>query len=353
MEIGAMIVIYLSERKELRWFRVIRQTVDGKLIYKDEVWLKMLETGNKLLDFGYIEALYKPNLFYKKIYKENGEYELLFADLRGNLETPIWKILRISLYPKFNYDKGFSCNSVDFGFQIILLERNITIPVVSSLYCYEEPDGFCKVCNKDILLNKDLNQSQDAFGLVSDIELFYCDNCKFQKYDDIREAKLCFHCKERDWAVEHHINYYPERTILICHKCHSGMRGIHWWGFPNLLWKQTRNEFKELKRKKREEQEAMKPIIQYICKSCGEEVYTTKKSYKCPNCNRTMKKVEKCIANFHCPRCLKSWRGVSYQDYCLDCGLKIFPNMSEEDKKILRFNIQNIEIHSQCIPLID
>jgi len=50
-----------------------------------------------------------------------------------------------------------------------------------------------------------------------------------------------------------------------------------------------------------------------------------------------------CISNFHCPQCLKSWRGASYQDYCLECGLKLFPSMSEEDKKILRFNIQAIE----------
>ena len=54
---------------------MIRQTFDGKPMYKDEVWLKMLETGKKLLDFGYIEALNKPNLFYKKKYKENREYE--------------------------------------------------------------------------------------------------------------------------------------------------------------------------------------------------------------------------------------------------------------------------------------
>jgi len=322
---------------------MIRQTIDGRPIYKDEVWLKMLETGNKLLDFGYIEALNKPNLFYKKIYNENGKYEILFADLRGDIYTPIWKFLRLSLFPNFSYDKGYSCNSVDLGFQEILLKRNITIPVISSLYCYEEPNGFCKGCNKDILLNKDLNHSQNAIGFDSGIELFYCENCKAQKYNEIREAKLCFLCKERDWAVEHHITYYPERTILICHKCHSGTKGIHWWGFPNLLWKQKRSEFEELKRKMREKRDAKKPVIQYICKDCEEEIYSIKKSYRCPNCNRSMKKVEKCISSFHCPQCLKSWLGVSYQEYCLDCGLKLFPNMDEEDKKILRFNIRSIE----------
>ena len=320
-----------------------RQTIDGKHIYKDELWFEMVETGKKLLKLGYIEALNKPNLFYKKIYKRNGEYELLFADLRGDIYEPIWKTLRLSLYPNFNYEEGYSCNSIDYGFQFILLKRNITVPVWDSLNCFEESDGFCKVCKKDILHNKNLDYSQDGSDLYSEIELFYCDGCKVQFYEDIRIAKLCFHCKEREWAVEHHITYYPERTILVCYKCHTGTKGIHWWGFPNLLWKQTREEFKELKKKMREKREASKRIIRHFCRECNEETFNTKKTCKCPECNKTMKKEEEIISNFHCPQCLKSWRGVSYQEYCLDCGIMFFPNMSEEEKRILRFNIQNNE----------
>lgn len=63
----------------------------------------MQETGEILKNLGYEEASKKPNLFYKKIYKENGNYEILFADLRGRLYDPIWKNLRVSLYPDFDW----------------------------------------------------------------------------------------------------------------------------------------------------------------------------------------------------------------------------------------------------------
>ena len=61
-----------------------RQTHDGKPIYKDEVWKKMQKMGIILLAFGYKEASKIPNLFYKKLYKQIGEYKFLFADLRGD-----------------------------------------------------------------------------------------------------------------------------------------------------------------------------------------------------------------------------------------------------------------------------
>jgi len=143
--------------------------------------LKKYSNGKYLLDLGYQEALKKQNLFYKKIYKNNGEYEILFANLRGDTFTPIWKFLRLSLYPNFDREVGYSCNSIDFGFQAILLKRHISIPIVSDFVYYNEdyePVGYCEKCNKDILLGRDLNKSQNSKELDSDIELYYCDNVR-------------------------------------------------------------------------------------------------------------------------------------------------------------------------------
>lgn len=321
-----------------------RQTIDGQPIYKDEIWNKMLETGKILLELGYQETSKKPNLFYKIIYKDNGEYEILFADLRGTKSIPIWKELRLSLYPNSDWKNGYSFNSIDFGFQYILLRRSISIPIISDYAGYTEydrPVGYCEKCNKDILLGKDLTKSQYFKDLDSDIELYYCDDCKKGNYNEIRETEQCVHCKERYGVVDHHISYDPELTIRVCKKCHLGKGGIHWWGFPNLLWKQRKSDFEELKRKRKRKIDAKKPIIIHICEKCDKEIYSTKKSFKCPVCKIRMKSIEQTITNFHCSKCLKTWAGLISQDYCPNCALSSSKKIDEEGKMILKINIQS------------
>jgi len=322
-----------------------RQTHDGEPIYKDEVWKEMQKVGNILLAYGYKEASKIPNLFYKKLYKQNGEYEFLYANLGGDDYTPVWKEIRLNLYPKFDYDTGFSCNEIDLGFQTLLFKRVLSIPVESLFWDFEkEPDGFCCLCHTDLLKDKDFSMSQDAEGLEVDVELFYCDTCKIGIYDQIREAKLCTQCKERDWTMEHHILYDPELTINICYKCHST---IHQQGFPNLLWKQKREEttkeIREKKRRKKQKQNMIKPVFEYICGTCGQEEYSIKRSYQCPVCDTWMKRMEHNIAKFRCTICHRSWSGVVYLDYCQDCGLEVFDELNETDKKILRMNIYSIK----------
>ncbi len=172
-----------------------RQTHDGEPIYKDKVWKKMLKVGNILLAHGYKEASKTPNFFYKKLNNKNGDYELIFADLRGDKYTPVWKELILKLYPKFDYDTSYSCNDIDMGFQALLFKRLLSIPVRATFWYFEDdPDGYCRLCHADLLKDKDFMMSQDGEGLEADIELFYCDTCKTSIYDQIRKEKLCDQC---------------------------------------------------------------------------------------------------------------------------------------------------------------
>ena len=214
----------------------------------------------------------------------------------------------------------------------------------SSLWYFEnDPDGFCCLCHADLLKDKDFTMSQDAEGLEADVELFYCDACKVSIYNQIREAKLCTQCKERDWTIEHHILYDPELTIKVCPKCHSD---IHRQEFPNPLWQQERKkatkEIREKKRREKQKQNMMKPVFEYVCVACGQEEYSIKRSYQCPICDTWMKRMEHNIAKFRCTKCHRSWSGVVYLDYCQDCGLEVFDDLNEKEKKILRMNIYSI-----------
>ena len=94
---------------------------------------------------------------------------------------------------------------------------------------------------------------------------------------------------------------------------------MHWLGFHNLLWKQTKKDSDELKKKRRKELEAKKPINLHNCNRCDTEVYSSKNNYKCPKCNVQMKIFEGSLTNFHCIKCLKTWLGVIYQDICTEC----------------------------------
>ena len=317
-----------------------RQTHDGRPIYNDKLWAKMVETGKILINLGYNESSKKPNLFYKLIYKDNEESEILFADLRGRKNKPIWKRLRLDAYRNFDYNKGYSCNDIDYGFQLILLKRNISIPLDYSFYFKYDDDelnGFCKKCNKDILINKNLNESQFSKDLDSDIEIIYCNECKAQKYTKKREKKLCFQCVERRWKIKHHITYNPERTIKVCSKCHSL---IHNSGFPNPLWKQRREDF-QIEKRKRREMERRKNMKLYLCNECNKEIFSPKKNALCPYCKKKMGILH--ISDFHCSKCSKNWSGILFQEICPICMLDSENKVNVKDKMILGFNIFSIK----------
>ena len=49
------------------------------------------------------------------------------------------------------------------------------------------------------------------------------------------------------------------------------------------------------------------------------------------------------IANFICIKCSRTWSGVIYQNFCLDCTFDSSNKIDEKDKMILRLNIRSIK----------
>lgn len=245
---------------------MIRQNKDGRPIYKDWVWFRMVETGKKLRKLGYEESRTKLNLFYKPINTEvkskDRKYNIVkgavFADLRGTDIIPIWSDSRPLIY--FT-DLPFNIFIPEF----ILLERSGCSPRVS-FYDDCEPDGwmfgldgipsgFCKRCGVEIIdevdweiLRKDFIELYSQ-GIDQNLEVQYCETCRkieysmrdyrLQHYEDFKSCQLC---GTKEGQVRHHINYNPEKIIRICRSCHGK---IHHKGFPNPLWKERRNQNQE------------------------------------------------------------------------------------------------------------
>jgi len=64
---------------------MIRQNKDGRPIFSETTWRKLLETGKKLEALGYVELSHKQNLFSRKV-----DHGYIYADLRGTEIVPIW-----------------------------------------------------------------------------------------------------------------------------------------------------------------------------------------------------------------------------------------------------------------------
>lgn len=64
---------------------MIRQNKDGRPIFSETTWRKLLATGKKLEALGYVELSHKQNLFSRKV-----DPGYIYADLRGTEIMPIW-----------------------------------------------------------------------------------------------------------------------------------------------------------------------------------------------------------------------------------------------------------------------
>ena len=64
---------------------MIRQNKDGRPIFSETTWRRLLNTGKKLEALGYAELSHKQNLFSRKV-----DHGHIYADLRGTEEVPIW-----------------------------------------------------------------------------------------------------------------------------------------------------------------------------------------------------------------------------------------------------------------------
>ena len=64
---------------------MIRQNKDGRPIFSETTWRKLVDTGKKLEALGYVESSHKQNLFSMRV-----DRGYVYADLRGTEEVPIW-----------------------------------------------------------------------------------------------------------------------------------------------------------------------------------------------------------------------------------------------------------------------
>jgi hypothetical protein len=243
---------------------MIRTNKDGRLIYKDRIWERIVRTAQKLRKLGYRESRKKPNLFYKPIEAEvSSEQEKLkkvkgavFADLRGTKIVPIWDDPRPLIYYK-----SLPFNS--FMHEFIKLKRNGCSPRVSFYEKYEPggwlfgvdevPNGFCNRCGEDIMNSIDWNILREDFselyreGVDMNIEVNFCEICREMEYSVktyrlkyYEDYKLCELCGKKKAKVNHHITYDPERILRLCRSCHGK---VHKKEFPHPLWKQKRKDF--------------------------------------------------------------------------------------------------------------
>ena len=234
---------------------MIRRNKDGRPIYSDKIWNQMREKGEILEKLGYKASNKKPNLFYKKI----GD-GFVFADLRGTSIVPIWDDARPLIYKQ-------NLSYKTFLIEFITLVRAGCDPRVSF---YEEcepdgwmfslsqiPTGYCKRCGEDILYRVKWDLLKEDFfklyeeGIELSLELEYCETCRKIEYSKKKyrlkhnnEFKLCELCVKNKAEVRHHITYSPEIIIKLCRSCHGK---VHSKGYPNHLWKQRKNQIKQVR----------------------------------------------------------------------------------------------------------
>jgi len=167
-----------------------RQNKDGRPIYSDKIWKRMLWIGENLEKIGYKESNKRPNLFYKQ-FTNNGVNGVIFADLRGTDIIPIWADASpITYYKDVSFKRYIK--------EVILLKRNKCFPRTTFYQDSEPdgwafgigiPDGYCKGCEKDIIHETDwdllengiYNEKIENNGSDRHLEVLYCNDCKNQK----------------------------------------------------------------------------------------------------------------------------------------------------------------------------
>lgn len=187
---------------------------NGNPIYSS-TYGKMLAYSRVLKAHGYTESQRKPNLFYKhngKAYFYNNSQwttPTFFADMRGTEEVPIWSDPSPLFYVQFTSDppNWLQRRLATTEFEELRICR-------LSFYDECEPDGlmfgtggdgYCIVCGKDF-------QGDGS----------YCSPQCEKANEDLQKVKcrVCGKVLESNQAIEHHLNYAENKTILICRSCH-------------------------------------------------------------------------------------------------------------------------------------
>jgi hypothetical protein len=226
----------------------------GKPIFS-RLFEKLCAIGKNLECNDWKESSNKPNLFYKKF-----EGIMIFADMRGTKEVPIWaepyplmysqntdklwknrKALRKaseeldSLGIKHRFSFCHDCELTVEEFEEIT--RNMENYDIDRL-----ADGHCFMCGEDF--NADglfcSESCEKAFLQLREM--------RNEEYQQEIKCALCGKALDR-WSkntIEHHISYNPEKTIFVCRSCH---RKIHARkaDFPDLAPEKPKTETKEKK----------------------------------------------------------------------------------------------------------
>ena len=204
-----------------------------------QIFNRLSNIGLKLNVLGYKESKQKPNLFYRKF--EGG---LIFADMRGTNMIPIWECPEPLIYLKFdsNIQEWQQVRIKEKEFRLLndnIIPWRLTyeederwmdwdIEKVHWHNRYDDSDGFCKFCGKD-MKNNDYFCSEKCKQSVIKRQLArqinnsdeFCYVCKTKKISSKKEIKEIFDIDLPNVLLNHHVSYFPENTIPVCRKCHN------------------------------------------------------------------------------------------------------------------------------------
>lgn len=207
----------------------------GNAIYP-KVFRMLQKIGKSLEINGWKESNSKPNLFYKDF---GGV--LVFADMRGTEEVPIWEspyplvyaqkvaetwknrrtlrhateeLDRIEVQFRFSFYHDFDIDEDDLN----------ELETTRKRYGWEIlADGSCHMCGEEFESDK----------------LFCCERCEKAyaqlhelRSEEFKQSIKCTLCGKildpfSKNTIQHHISYEPEKKIYVCRSCHRKIHSRH------------------------------------------------------------------------------------------------------------------------------
>ena len=220
---------------------MIPQDKFGRQIYP-KLFKVLQESGRLLEGAGYTESTRKANLFFRKIKKA-----VFFADLRGTEDVPIWEDTRPLFYWRFEDDvpnwqrrrliknelrklfKNKCPSRLSFYIYSAHEFESTSVHIDDGQGVYIWNDGFCMVCKKDFGGEGSFCSEDCRVRYESSLRK-ECKVCKvvvhsWDEWDSVEPlSELCPVCGENmciHTSIEHHVSYFPERTIFVHRGCHN------------------------------------------------------------------------------------------------------------------------------------
>lgn len=295
---------------------MIPQDKFGRRIYPS-VFKVLCEIRDNLTKIGYIEAIRKPNLFYKKT-----EEGIFFADMRSTNEIPIWDDPCPMVW--FNFDKNillwksnrikneelkkFKENDIPYRFSFysgsdeIFYSKEIGTDNEKELggieymdICEDEVDGYCKNCGKDLQDDKIICNEECEKALI----------VKFIK--DIKETEKRYQINEQK-ELELRKNEKENFGNLLFYYTKNNK--------PNMLTGKVRQRYY---RKFCNLNMGIKQKIRYLRQMLiGEGFLGEKKFCESKNCYSFANEIHEKEYNFD-----KLFEQDNYSFYCTNCHAKL------------------------------